>query len=105
MSRGRIIFTTNKQSDRGIMSLVLGIISLLSLLYCLIFSYVREGEVIRERFGAGLILTLIFCIAGELLGVYSRSEADRYKLVPTLGILINGIVLVSLGMILWVGLY
>ena len=103
--RSRIIFTNNEQSDRGIMSVILGVICICSLLYSCIYSYLKEGEVVEHRFGAALILTLFFAIAGLILAALGRNAADRYKLIPTIGIVLNSAVILALAFILWIGLF
>ena len=103
-SKSRIIFTTNRQSDRGIMSVILGCISFASLVFGVVYSYANSGAVIRERFGAGLLLTLVFSIIGLTLGMLARSEVDRYKAMPLLGITLNLLIIIVLAMFLWIGL-
>lgn len=104
MSRNnRVIFTDNKQSSKGIMSVILGTISLISLIYCFSVSYHTEGAV-SERFGPALIVTLVFAIVGMVLGVAGRREIDKFKLIPTIGIITNGVAVVVLGFLMWIGL-
>lgn len=105
MSRSsRVIFTDNKQSDRGIMSFILAVISLCSVLFCVIYSYVKGGGVIQLRFGAALALTLVFSVIGIVLGALSRSEADTYRALPTLGLILNTLSVLFLAALLWIGL-
>jgi len=104
MSRKRrIIFTDNKQSDRGIMSLILGVICVLSLLYSMIASLRLEGE-LSIRYGAALFMTLVFGIAGLALGIVARRDGTKFKLIPTVGIIVNGLVVFFLAVLLWIGL-
>ena len=99
----RIIFTDNKQSDRGLMSIILSAISLISLIYSLIMSYRLNGEV-SDRFGGALFVTLIMAAVGLALGIVSRMDTTKFKLIPTIGIVVNGIVVFALAFLLWIGL-
>jgi len=101
--KNRVIFTDNKQSDRGIMSVILGSLCAISLLYCIITSYRLEGEV-PERFGGALVVTLVFALTGLALGIVSRMDTTKFKLLPTIGIIINGLETILLGFLLWIGL-
>lgn len=86
------------------MSLILGTISALSLIYAIIFSYVKGGE-ISDRFGPALFVTLVMAVAGLILGAFARNEADKLRFIPTLGVILNSIAIITLGALLWVGLY
>ena len=101
--KNRIIFTAQEQSDKGIMSLALGVLCLLSVLYSLIVSYIRQGE-IASRFGGALFVTLILAVIGLILGALARTDIDKRKLIPTLGVIINVMVILMLGAVLWIGL-
>lgn len=104
MSRkDRMIFTDNKHSKRGIMSLVLGVICLGSLLYSIIYSYAHEGNV-NSNFGAALVLTLLMAFVGLFLGIWSRNDIRKFRLFPNLGIIFNGIIIIFLAIILGLGL-
>ena len=103
MAKNRIIFTDNKQSKRGIMSVVLATICFLSMIYSIVVSYRLEGEV-SQSIGTGLVMTLIMSVTGMVLGVSARLDGNKFKLLPVLGIVINGIVIVSLAFLLGLGL-
>lgn len=103
MSRYRVIFTDNKQSKRGIMSLVLAVIGVSSLVYSLVISYKLEGKV-PQSFGGALVVTLIMAVVGFCLGVAARLDGSKFRLVPMLGIIFNFLLIIALGALLWVGL-
>lgn len=104
MSRkARVIFTDKKISDRGIMSVVLGGICVLSQLYSFFVSYLHEGEV-PARFGAALFLTLLFAVVGLSLGISAFKDIDKKRLLPFLGIVLNGVTVIILAFLLWIGL-
>ncbi|MBQ9333112.1 MAG: hypothetical protein IJS12_02140 [Lachnospiraceae bacterium] len=85
------------------MALVLGVISASSLVYAAIVSYIRQGEV-PDEFGSALFVTFIFAVAGVILGGLGRNEADKLKTIPTVAIVLNALVILSLGFFLWIGL-
>ena len=62
---------------KGIMATILGVISLASLVYIIIDSYTRAGE-IPLQYGAVAFLTMIFAFVGIVLGVMSKSEKDKF---------------------------
>ena len=85
------------------MSLILGVISALSLTYAAVVSYIRQGEV-PDKFGSAMFVTFIFAVAGLILGGVARNEADKLKTIPTVAIILNSLVILSLGFFLWIGL-
>ncbi len=85
------------------MSVILGVICTISLIFIFITSYIRQGE-IPERFGAALVVTLVFAVAGLVLGALARMDGDRFKFIPTLGVVINALVVIVMGVVLWIGL-
>lgn len=86
------------------MSVILGLINLVSLGFGVVYSYTKAGEIMSSRFGAALILSLIFSVIGLTLGMLARSETDRYKAMPLLGITLNLLIIVVLAAFLWIGL-
>ena len=85
------------------MSLVLGILCAGSVTYSLIASYIKQGEV-NSRFGAALLVTLLMSVIGLILGWLACSDADKRKAIPTVGVILNVIVILGLGALLWIGL-
>lgn len=103
MSNKRIIFTNNKQSKRGIMSAVLCVLCTASLLFSIITSYHNEG-VVPATYGSALVVTLVMAFTGLGLGISAFMDVSKYRLLPTIGIVINTIDVLVLGVLLWVGL-
>lgn len=101
--KNRMIFTDNRQSKRGIMSVVLGVICLLSLAFGIIASYKLEGEV-GVNFGAALFVTLVMSVTGIALGVSARMDSGSFKLLPNIGTAVNAVVIIVLAFLLWIGL-
>lgn len=85
------------------MALVLGILCSGSVAYSLIASYLKQGEV-NSRFGGALLVTLLMAVVGLILGAMACSDVDKRKAVPTVGVILNVIVILVLGALLWIGL-
>lgn len=98
------IFTNKEHSKKGIMSTILGVISLASLAYAIIMSYQRAGD-IPLQYGAVAMLVMIFAFVGIILGVIAKSEKDKYYLFTYLGIGLNVLVLAAISIILYAGAY
>lgn len=102
LQKRNYIFTNRKHSEKGIMSTVLGIISLGSLILAVYFTYQNHGEAML-RYGAVGLLSALFGLTGLVLGVLSQMEKDRYHLFSWLGIGLNMLVLSAVGFILYLG--
>ncbi len=98
------IFTNKEHSRKGIMSTILGVISLATLAYAIIMSYKRAGE-IPIQYGAAAMLVMFFAFAGIVLGVISKTERDKFYLFTYLGIALNVLVLAAISTILYAGAY
>jgi len=103
MNKKRVIFTNNKQSKRGIMSTVLCVLCTVSVIYSLVYSYKLGGNV-PSTFGGALVVTLIMAFTGLGLGVSAYLDISKYRLLPMIGIIVNGLNVLILGVILWIGL-
>ena len=100
--RKNYIFTNKKNSDRAIMSVILGIISLVSLGIVIFYSYQKGGEA-TAGYGLTGILAAIFSLTGLVLSIIALKEKKYYKFFPVLGIILNLVVLAEIGLILYVG--
>lgn len=98
------MFTNKEHTLKGIMATILGVISLVSLVYIIVESYANAGEV-PIQYGAVAFLTMIFAFAGIVLGVLSKSERDKFYFFSYLGIVLNVLVLAALSVILYAGAY
>ncbi len=98
------MFTNKEHTLRGIMATILGVISLTSLVYIIVESYTKAGE-IPLQYGAVAFLTMIFAFVGIVLGVLSKSERDKFYFFSYLGIVLNVLVLAALSVILYAGAY
>lgn len=98
------MFTSKNHSLKSIMSVILGILSVGTLLSAVYLSYVKGG-VSSERYGAAAVLASLFMIVGIGLSVYSLSERDTFKLFPVLGVILNFLALCIVSIILYAGAY
>lgn len=98
------IFTNKKHSDRAVMAMILGVISTLSLVSIIYLAYVQEGKV-PAGYGVSGLLIAVFSLTGLILGIVTAAEKDMYKLFPGLGIILNLIALIGIGLVVYAGLY
>lgn len=98
------MFTSRRHSRKGIMSTILGVISLSTLVYAVVMSYLREGDV-PVQYGAAAMLVMIFAFVGIALGVVSKTERDRFYLFTYIGIVLNVLTLAVISVILYAGAY
>lgn len=98
------IFTNKRHSNRAVMSTILGVISALSLVAVIYLTYVQAGEAPTGYGVTGLLVT-VFSMIGLILGVVTVREKDRYKLFPCMGIVLNTVALIGIGLVVYVGMY
>lgn len=98
------IFTSKDHSKKGIMSVILGILSIVTFITAVYLSYSNGGES-SARYGAAGLLACVFLAVGMVLGVWAAMEKDRFKLFPVLGIILNMIAVSILSLILYAGAY
>ena len=96
-------FTIKKISPWSVMSTVLGVISLVSMLLAVIFTFHNQGEA-RIGYGLTSILSLIFSGVGMGLGIKTRLEKDMYYIFANSGIAVNSLVLAFIIYILVLGI-
>lgn len=105
MSKKNSYMFTNKQhTQKGIMSTILGVISLVTLAYAIIMSYLKAGNIPRQ-YGAAALLVMIFAFVGIVLGVISKTERDKFYFFTYMGIALNVLALVVISGILYAGAY
>ncbi len=97
------IFTAKKHPEKGIMSVILGMIAAGSVLTAVYFSYLNNGEAV-SRYGTAVFLAFLFAVVGMGLGWNARLEKDKYYLFPNLGILLNLAVMILISLILYSGI-
>ncbi|WP_408070523.1 DUF6142 family protein [Butyrivibrio sp. JL13D10] len=97
---GRYVFTDKKHPERGILSTALGAISVFTISYAVFLSY-RNGGQAEPRYAVAVMFCLVYSIAGLVLGILSRMEKDIFRLFPTLGIILNVLSIIWVGMLLY----
>lgn len=102
--KGAYIFTARKHPEKGIMSTILAVISIVSITAAIYLSYKNGGNA-APQYGAVVFLAMLYALAGMTLGVVSRVEKDNYYLFPHLGIGLNLSALLMVSMILYAGAY
>lgn len=97
-------FTKKTHPAIGIMSFILGIISLLGIILAIVIPYVERTEITMSA-GLTCLLGLLMAATGLVLGIICIYKKDIYSLFPTFGIGINSIVIALCGYILYLGVY
>jgi len=81
-------FTNKRHSQMGIMSLVFGILSLVSYVLVVYLSYKSAGDVPNGYGVTGFLIT-IFGIIGTTLAALDLRQKDCYKFFPGIGLILN----------------
>lgn len=102
--KGGYIFTAKKHPEKGIMSTILGVISIVSVAAAVYLSFTKKGSAVAQ-YGAAVLLVTVFSLVGIVLGILSGMEKDRYRLFPFLGIGLNFVALAMISIILYAGAY
>lgn len=100
--KANYIFTNKKHSKRGIMSTILGIISMISIIAAIYITFLQKG-VAAFNYGIAVLLSALFALAGLWLGVRARMEKDRFYIFAYVGIAFNLITVAAVGFILYAG--
>jgi len=97
------MFTSKHQSENGIISLVIGLISVVSVIVCVIISYANRGDATKQLGGVGF-----FAAIGDILGIIAGSislkERDVFLWVPRIGLWTNIVMLVVWALLIIFGL-
>ncbi|MBP3279943.1 MAG: hypothetical protein J6M44_13390 [Butyrivibrio sp.] len=101
--RDRYMFTDNRHPEKGVMSAILGCISVTALIAAVVFTY-NDGGQAQLRYAAAAMVAAIFSVVGLVLGIMSRMEKDIFKLFPNLGIVLNTLSIAFIIFILVLGL-
>lgn len=98
------IFTNKKHTERGIMSTILGILSIITLGTAIYLSYLNGGTA-NARYASAALLAVIFMIIGIILGLWSSTEKEKFRLFTVIGIIVNVLAFGMLSIILCAGAY
>lgn len=97
------MFTTKHQSVNGLISLVIGIISVLALICCVVISYRNRGDLLLRYGGVGLFAT-IGNFVGIVASLISLNERDIFVWVPRTGLIINLVMVIIWALLLISGI-
>lgn len=101
--KSNYIFRTKKNPEKGIMSVIMGMISVVSIYLSIYLTYKNKGTALMQ-YGGTVFLSLIYSVAGLVLSILSFKEQDIYKLYPVMGLVLNVISIITCGFILFYGL-
>ncbi len=103
MSR-KFIYTNKKQSYKGIMSTLLGLINLVSIWYAVYSTYNAGGEA-TIRLACACVLVVVLALIGLILGLVAKNEVDRFYLFAYMGMILNLLAFFAISGILYAGAY
>ncbi|MDE6883653.1 MAG: hypothetical protein K2P48_11110 [Lachnospiraceae bacterium] len=104
VKKNSYMFTNKEHTQKGIMSTILGVISLATLGYAVFVSYCSVGK-IPVQYGAAAMLVMIYAFVGIGLGLVSKMERDKFYLFTYVGIFLNVLALALISVILYAGAY
>lgn len=93
--RGIIKFQGRNHSKRGLISMLVGLLVVISFLTIAFISGVNQGKGELILGGVGMV-SFFLAILGFLLGIKSFREKDIFFVAPILGVGSNGIMMVLL---------
>ncbi len=102
-NRRKFIYTNKQHTLKGIFSAILAVVSMAALIFLIVMSYVRGGE-ITATFGAIAFICTVFSSAGIIIGLMGKNEPDRYYFFSYLGIVWNIVDLLMISGILYSGI-
>lgn len=95
-------FTKKKHPEKGIMSASLGLISTVSVCLTVYLTFCNRG-IAAPQYGCVVFLSLVFAIAGIVLGIMAVIQKDIYRFFPVTGLLFNGVALFMCFSLLYLG--
>jgi len=102
--RSNFMFTNKKHSTQGMISSVLGVISIVSVILAIMLSYQERGQM-NARLGLAVLFAFLFSIGGMVKGVQARMDKDTFPFFPILGLITNGLVILATLFIIYAGVY
>ncbi|MBQ9443743.1 MAG: hypothetical protein IJU43_05545 [Lachnospiraceae bacterium] len=96
-------FTSNRHSKRGLMSLLFGLISVISFFVANILT-IRNMTSMATRMGGVGFIASIFGIVSLVLGLSATSEPDVFPILPRWGLCMGLAAVLLWGGIVYVGI-
>ena len=97
------MFNSKEVSSRALLSVALGVISVVSCSLMIYLTYLNDGRA-QLRYGGVVFLCLFFSLAGLILAILSRREPEKRYWVSYLGMVLNGGILTLGFVIIYLGL-
>ena len=95
------MFTKRKHPKSAIIATVLGAISLLSEIYAIISSYVKEGNV-PGRYGVAGALSVLYALIGICISLYLLRDKENFLFFSVVGLILCGAALMIAAFLLWI---
>ncbi len=100
----KYIFTDKRETRKGIMSTVFGLLSLFSVVYSVYQTFLNQGEAL-VKYGVAVLLSLIFALVGIVLGILSRMEQDQFYVFSWIGIVLNALTILAVAFLVYAGAF
>lgn len=98
----RIQFTDRSHPAMGIVSVILGIVALIMLVALCVLSGRAKGNSGLSAGALGMV-SMIMSIMGFIMAIRCYRQEDIYMVTPTLGSVINGILIVVFLLLFFIG--
>ncbi len=98
----KYLFTSKKTSYKGIVSFIAGLISFTSFLF-VITVVLKAGGNADERLGAVGFVSLLFSVAGVIIGIVSLLEKETFRFFPRAGTILSLFTSFLWGGVMYVG--
>lgn len=96
------VYTDKRHSLKGAYSTVLGIVSIMAVILCVLKTAKLHGDA-PSRFGVTAFIALGFSIAGIITAFFSFMENGKYYLLSYVGFVTNTLTLIGLIYLLVIG--
>lgn len=87
------MFTTKHQSFNGLLSLFVGVVSIIALIACIAIAFGNRGELL-QRFGGVGLFAVLSNVVGVVAALISFNERDIFVWVPRSGLVVNMLMIV-----------
>ncbi len=97
-------FTSNKHSKKGMMALVLGMISLISFFFAAVIT-IGDAQGSATRMGGVGFIAMIISISSVVTGTLAIQEKDVFPMLPRAGFVVSILSLIAWGGVIYVGIF